>query len=69
MACMVHKKLLERWTQIIQSDGEGSSALDAFWEIEDHRSACEVCKDEQLANILNLEPVRNVKFVFTYSGN
>jgi len=69
MACMIHKKLLERWTQIIQSDEEDSSAIGAFWAIEDHRAACEVCRDEQLANILNFKLIRNLKFVFTYPRN
>jgi hypothetical protein len=52
MACAAYEELVTKWRLLINEPHKDDAAVAAHWEAIDHRMACEVCKDEDLAEVL-----------------
>jgi hypothetical protein len=52
MACAVYQELITQWRQLISEPHEDGPAVAAYWTAIDHRTICEVCRDENLAEVL-----------------
>jgi hypothetical protein len=52
MACSIYDELITNWKQLICQPHEDDDAVNAYWAAVDHRAICEVCKDENLAVVL-----------------
>jgi hypothetical protein len=53
MVCWVHEELRNEWKRLVeQKVGANSSGYDSptvllYWQIEEHRTTCEVCRDDE----------------------
>jgi hypothetical protein len=52
MACAIYQALITRWRRLISEPHEDDAAVAAYWAAIDHRTICEVCRDESLAEVL-----------------
>ena len=52
MACAEHEGLVTKWRLLINEPHEDDTAVAAYWAMVEHRMVCEVCKDEDLAEVL-----------------
>jgi len=50
MNCQVYKQLHREWRWLIHhKNGNDSMTVELYWKMAEHRSACEVCRDEDIA--------------------
>jgi hypothetical protein len=66
MACIVYEGLMKKWRVMVQSTQGDASTVSAYWEAENHRASCEVCKDEGLAQVLTFERGRKFNFILNF---
>jgi hypothetical protein len=66
MACIVYEGLVKKWRVMVQSTQDDASTVSAYWEAENHRATCEVCKDEGLAQVLAFERGRKFNFILSF---
>ena len=52
MACTLYEELITNWKQLVFRPQEDNDSVIAFWAAVDHRTQCEVCRDESLADVL-----------------
>jgi hypothetical protein len=52
MACSLYEELVTKWKQFVFQPHEDDDAVLAYWAAVDHRTSCEVCKDENLSDVL-----------------
>ena len=48
MACTLHERLTHKWKFLVYERPGDSVTVDAYWQAIEHRTFCEVCRDEAL---------------------
>jgi hypothetical protein len=61
MGCWVHEELVREWQWLVYHDagtsnGSDSPTVKVFWEIIEHRTKCEVCREEHIGSGLLFPP-------------
>ena len=49
MPCIVYRRLVTQWMILITLPHSNQVAVSAYWEAIEHRTNCETCRDETLA--------------------
>ena len=49
MPCIVYRRLVTQWMMLITLPHSNQVAVSAYWEAIEHRTNCETCRDETLA--------------------
>jgi len=63
MSCIVHETLIKRWFQLSQRPPDAESA---YLQVEEHRDACEMCRNERAVDQLVCEQSVKVTFVMRF---
>ena len=52
MACAIYQELITKWRRLIFEPQEDDATVAAYWTAIGHRTICEVCRDENLAEVM-----------------
>ena len=66
MPCIAHEKLIKEWLQTVQRPPNVESAISAYLRVEEHRSSCELCRNERLKDQVSCDQSVKVTFVLRF---
>lgn len=58
MACVAYKELFFAWRRLVYALHTDDESVAAYWKAIEHREACEVCRDEDIAQAFDLPPAK-----------